>query len=133
MIGSMEHIGLCASDPKALAAWYVTHLEFVVVRALEESRVYFIRCRGGGMLEIYPAAHQADPVDNVHRGLRHIALGVSDIEAEVTRLSLAGISVPEETMVTTPHMRLAFFKDPEGNLIHLVQRNEEIPPYSQKL
>lgn len=127
MIKGIEHIGLCAVDPKILVDWYVRTLGFTIVRALEEHRTYFIRSTNGGMLEIYPAKHPTDPVDNVHRGLRHIALSASDADAEITRLRSAGVAVPEETIVITPDMKLAFFRDPEGNLLHLVERKKEIP------
>jgi glyoxylase I family protein len=127
MIAGMEHVGLCAHDPKNLAGWYVGMLGFRLVRALEEHRTYFIRAQNGGMLEIYPARHPADPVENVHRGLRHLALSTTDLDAEVAHLRSAGIPVPEETLVITPQMKLAFFRDPEGNILHLVQRAKEIP------
>jgi glyoxylase I family protein len=127
MITGMEHVGLCARDPRGLAEWYVSILAFRIVRALEERRTYFIRAPGVGMLEIYPAQHPTDPVDNVHRGLRHIALSASGIDAEVSRLRSAGVTVPPETFVKGPDMAIAFFRDPEGNLIHLVERAEDIP------
>ena len=126
MIKAMEHIGLCARDPKPLVEWYVSTLGFKVVRALEQNRTYFIRARDGGMLEVYPARHPQDPVDNVHAGLRHIALSVTDLEGEVARLRSSGVAVPADTMVVTPEMKLAFFRDPEGNPLHLVERKEEI-------
>lgn len=127
MIRGMEHVGLCAEDPKALADWYVRILGFRIVRALEEQNTYFIRAHDGGMLEIYPAKHSTDPVDNVHRGLRHIALSASDIDAEIDRLRSAGVTVPVDTIVMRSDMALAFFRDPEGNLLHLVARKKEIP------
>lgn len=127
MIKGVEHIGLCAVDPEMLVDWYARTLGFTIVRALEEHRTYFVRSTNGGMLEVYPAKHPTDPVDNVHRGLRHIALSASDVDAEITRLRSAGVGVPEETIVITPDMKLAFFRDPEGNLLHLVERKKEIP------
>lgn len=127
MIKGIEHVGLCADDPHALADWYVAMLGFTIVRALEAHRTYFIRAQDGGMLEIYPAQHRVDAVDNVHRGLRHIALTVVDVNAGILRLRSAGVTVPDETIVRTPSMTLAFFSDPEGNLLHLVERTEPIP------
>jgi len=123
----MEHIGLCADNPKSLAEWYVKTLGFKIVHALDERQTYFIRARDGGMLEIYPAKHQLNPVDNAHRGLRHIALSAGDVESEVARLRLAGVDVPAETMAITPESKVAFFRDPEGNLLHLVERKKELP------
>jgi glyoxylase I family protein len=125
MIKGLEHVGLCAEDPKTLVEWYVRILGFRIVRTLDET--YFIRAHDGGMLEIYSAKHPADPVDNVHRGLRHIALSVSNLDAEIGRLRSAGVSVPDDSIVMTPDMKLAFFRDPESNLLHLVERRKEIP------
>jgi len=125
MIKGMEHVGLCAEDPKTLVEWYARILGFRIVRTLHET--YFIRAHDGGMLEIYPAKHSAAPVDNVHRGLRHIALSVSNLDAEIGRLRSTGVTVPDDSIVMTPDMKLAFFRDPEGNLLHLVERKKEIP------
>lgn len=127
MITGMEHIGLCARDPKGLVDWYVRFLGFRVARALEEARTYFIRTPDGGMLEIYPAKSIQEPVDNIVGGIRHIALSVKGIEGEIARLRRDGVAVPDETIVVTPHMTLAFFRDPEGNLLHLVERSVPIP------
>jgi glyoxylase I family protein len=127
VINGLEHIGLCADDPKHLVAWYVSVLGFRIVRALEDHKTYFIRAADGGMIEVYPAKHATEPLDNVHRGLRHIALSTSDIEEEVGRLRSAGVELPNESIVATPEMKLAFFSDPEGNLLHFVQRTKEIP------
>ena len=66
MIKGLEHVGLCAENPKALADWYVAVLEFSLVRELPEQRTYFIRASDGNMLEVYPAKHPTEQVDNLH-------------------------------------------------------------------
>lgn len=123
----MEHLGVCAEHPKALADWYVNCLGFRIVRVVAEHNTYFIRAKDGSMLEVYPNKDRSDEVDNVHQGLCHIALSVTDLSAEVERLRSSGVVVPVESLVITPEMKLAFFRDPEGNLLHLVERAEEIP------
>jgi glyoxylase I family protein len=127
MINGIEHVGLAAVDPGALVNWYTRMLDFSIVRALPERSTYFIRARNGGMIEVYPAQHESVPVDNVHQGLRHIALAVKDCDAVVAHLRQMGVTVPEEMRVSTNDMKLAFFEDPEGNLLHLVERQTEIP------
>ena len=127
MITGIEHFGICAQEPKALADWYIDHLDFRLVKELEEHRTYFIRAVNGVMVEIYPAKHPMQPIDNVHQGLRHLALSVTSVQAMSERLRLAGTEVPENTIVRTAAMQLAFFRDPEGNLLHLVERKEAIP------
>jgi glyoxylase I family protein len=130
MINGMEHIGLCAENPRALRDWYAGVLGLRVVYALEERATYFMRAPDGGMLEIYPSKNPVSPVDNLHRGWRHVALSVSDVDAEVARLRSSGTVVPPDSIVATSEMKIAFFRDPEGNLLHLVQRNKEIPTFA---
>jgi glyoxylase I family protein len=127
MITGIEHVGLAAEDPQTLVDWYITLLGFRIVYALPDRRTYFIRARNGGMIEVYPAQHACPALDNVHRGLRHIALTVTDCDATVKALREQGVAVPEATRVSTVEMKLAFFQDPEGNLLHLVERRTEIP------
>ncbi len=127
MINGIEHVGLCAEDPIALVEWYVTILGFRIVHSLAEHNTYFIRAHDGGMLEIYPAKRSTDSFDNVHRGLRHLAISASDLDADIGRLRSGGVILPDEAIVVTSDMRLVFFRDPEGNLLHLVERTKEIP------
>lgn len=127
MIRGIEHIGLCADEPTRLMEWYVNLLGFRVVRAADAKRTYFLRAPDGRMLEIYPSKHPTASESNAHRGLRHIALSAVDLDGELVRLRTAGVDVLADTVVTTPEMKLAFFRDPEGNLLHLVERAEEIP------
>ena len=127
MIRGIEHIGLCAADPVALAEWYCSKLGFGVVHAIEDRKTFFVRAQNGGMLEIYPAKTTTQPVDNLHTGLRHIAVAVTDVHLEISLLRAKGIEIPDALIVTTPEMTIAFFRDPEGNLLHLVERRKELP------
>ncbi len=127
MISGIEHVGLAAKDPQALVDWYITLLGFRIAHALHDRHTYFIRAHDGSMIEVYPAQHACLPLDNVHRGLRHVALTVTDCDAVVEALRAQGVAVPEETRVSTSDMKLAFFQDPEGNLLHLVERRKAIP------
>jgi glyoxylase I family protein len=127
MVSGIEHVGLCAVDPDFLTAWYVSTLGFRVVHSIPARHTYFVRSPDGGMLEIYPAAHGPSPSENTMPGIRHFGLSVTDLEAEVQRLVGLGVGVPRDTLVSTPEMKLAFFRDPEGNILHLVERSKPIP------
>jgi glyoxylase I family protein len=58
-------------------------------------------------------------------GLRHIALAVDNLEAAHAQLSSAGVEF-EAAPILLPGMRLFFFRDPEGNYLHLVQRETSL-------
>lgn len=54
-------------------------------------------------------------------GLRHIALSVEDWDVAHTELRAKGIEFGREPIVTSD-LRLHFFRDPDGNSPHLVER-----------
>ena len=126
MILGIEHIGLCAQDPETLIEWYVRVLGFRIMLSMPERRTYFIQDRNIGMIEVYPSTAVTPQMDNVHSGLRHIAIAITGFEEELARLKKSGVDIPENMIVKTPSMKLAFFRDPEGNLLHLVEREHPL-------
>ena len=62
MFKGLEHTALASPNPRALAQWYVDHLEFVI--NFEYDGNYFVRARNGSMLEIIPS-HRGSRSTNV--------------------------------------------------------------------
>lgn len=122
MINGLEHVGLCAQNPERLVDWYTSVLKCQVVHAVKERSTYFLRFPGGGMVEVYPATDQTVPVGNLHSGLRHLAIRVDDFERDCEYVIEHGAALIPEMTVRNDEMKLAFFRDPEGNLLHFVQR-----------
>jgi glyoxylase I family protein len=125
----LEHLGFAASDPRRLADWYV--------RCLGGTQVWdngatppalFVRLHGGLVLEIYPAAASLPGVGtNSNAGLRHLAFRVDRIEDARARLEALGVSFTEPVKPAGGGGRVLFFTDPEGNLVHLVDRPSDAP------
>ncbi len=122
MIKGIEHIGVSARHPERLRDWYVDVLKFSVVHAIEEKSTYFLKAPDGGMAEIYPARKSPGQFENQDAGIRHIALSVEEIEEECERVRQKGVVLIESLKVSTDTVKIAFFRDPEGNLIHFVER-----------
>ena len=118
-----EHIGLAANDPNALKEWYIRALGATVLMELSKSPpAYMLGLPGGLWLEIYAAESSAGPRDNRVAGWRHLALRFDNIENARARLEAAGISFNEPVKPAGGAGRILFFSDPEGNLLHLVER-----------
>jgi glyoxylase I family protein len=125
----LEHLGFAASDPRRLADWYV--------RCLGGTQVWdngatppalFVRLQGGLVLEIYPAAATLTGVGtNSNAGLRHLAFRVDCIEEARARLETLGVTFTEPVKPAGGGGRVLFFTDPEGNLVHLVDRPSDAP------
>jgi glyoxylase I family protein len=124
MIFSVEHLGLAARNSPSLRDWYVNTLDAEVIFANDQNPpAFLLRLPGGAVLEIYPAYRTIEDVsDNRLGGWRHIALRVDSIEKTRTHLSSRGVNFTEEIKPAGGGGRVLFFKDEEGNLLHLVER-----------
>ena len=124
MYFSVEHIGLPARDAAALRDWYVTTLGAVCIAPNGDEPPFFIRLPGSiAMFEIYAATgHNAVVEDNGLAGWRHLALRVHSIEAARKEWEARGVVFMDPLKPAAGGGRILFFKDGEGNLLHLVER-----------
>jgi len=125
----VEHLGVAAHDPVALAKWYQHALGgelFFQIDNPGRSPTAFLRLLGALILEIYPARMSGgDASDNSTAGWRHLALHVPSIEAARTELESRGVTFTEPVKPAGGGGQVLFFADPEGNLLHLVERPAE--------
>jgi glyoxylase I family protein len=121
---SLEHIGLAARDTTALKDWYERTLGARVKFCNgEKPPAYFIELPGGAWLEIYQGTFAVKEVsDNKLQGIRHLALRVGSIESARAELEKRGVKFTEPVKPAGGGGRVLFFEDPEGNLLHLVER-----------
>ena len=119
---TVEHIGLPARNPQALVDWYVTTLGGRRVEFGAAGPPFFVALPGA-VLEIYEAAVSvAQTGDNGVAGFRHLALWVDALEPAQAELERQGVSFPDPVKPAAGGGRVLFFRDPEGNLLHFVQR-----------
>jgi glyoxylase I family protein len=124
---SLEHIGLAAQDTTALKTWYEQVLgAHEVLCNGEEPPAYFMELPGGAWLEIY-AAHRRvkETGENRLAGWRHLALSVESIESARAELAQRGLAITESIKEAGGGGRVLFFQDPEGNLLHLIERSAD--------
>ena len=121
---SLEHIGLAAKDTTALKDWYVRTLgACMIFQNTDSPPAYFLELPGGAWIEIYPSNSSVKEIsDNKLQGWRHLALRVESIEATKAELEGKGVLFGEPIKQAGGGGRVLFFQDPEGNLLHLVER-----------
>ena len=124
MIVGIEHVAIASPDVQKLAQWYVDTLGFVI--NYNSGRTAFIKAPNGSMIELIssegsrPAQTLKDP------GLRHVALTVSDFDAAYAKLKAAGVRFISEPL-DNKGVKVVFFEDPDGNYLHLLQRETPLP------
>jgi glyoxylase I family protein len=120
----LEHIGLPARNPVVLKGWYQRVLSAELVFSNSQSPpAFLLRLPGGVLLEIYSGdASLPQTSNNKLCGWRHLALRVDSVIAAKAELAGKGVSFTEEIKPAGGGGSVLFFQDPEGNLLHLVER-----------
>ncbi|MFL6450247.1 MAG: VOC family protein [Bryobacteraceae bacterium] len=123
MFTGIEHFAIASPNPKRLADFYVSYLEFEIT--YEYAGNYFVQAKDGALIEIIPA--EGDRLQSGMRtpGIRHIAISVENFDAGLEQLQKAGIKLEGEPYEVQGN-RLAFFKDADGNLLHLIYRSKPL-------
>jgi len=124
MFRGLEHTAIASPDPKRLAEWYVQKLDFRINHTYEKN--YFVRAADGSMLEIIPSEGERAPQKMRDPGIRHLAITVDNFDAAAAELRKRGIETVTETIVMGTN-RLIFFHDGDGNLLHLIKREQPLP------
>jgi glyoxylase I family protein len=121
MIRGLEHVGIASPDPERLTQWYVERLGFVVNYHNPVSKTSFVKAPDGSMLEIISSDGERGPGATKTPGLRHLAIEVDDFQQDYARLKASGVEFMTEPAVSGGNS-VVFFKDPDGNILHLIQR-----------
>jgi glyoxylase I family protein len=126
---AIEHLGLAAREPVRLRDWYVRRLGAREVFCNRETPpAFLLALPAGPMLEIYPADSATPGTrNNKLAGWRHLALRVDSIASARRELVSRGVVFDEPVKPAGGGGQVLFFQDPEGNLLHLVERPPDSP------
>lgn len=119
MFTGIEHFAIASANPKRLAEWYIANLDFELT--YEYAGNYFVEAKNGALIEIVPAEGEAPETQIRTPGMRHIAISVDDFDSAYRQLQQQGVTLEGEPY-NSGENRLAFFRDPDGNLLHLIHR-----------
>jgi glyoxylase I family protein len=120
----VEHLGLSARDPAALKDWYARVLGAEVIFANNQPKPAFLLALPGQLLlEIYSGEFSLPQTGNNHlNGWRHLALRVDSVTVAKAELEKQEVTFTEQVKPAGGGGSVLFFQDPEGNLLHLVER-----------
>jgi len=120
----VEHLGLPARDPVALKDWYTRVLGAKVVFGNSHTPPAFLLSLPGQiLLEIYGGEFSLPQTSNNQlNGWRHMALRVESLAVAREELEQHGLKFTEPVKPAGGGGSVLFFQDPEGNLLHLVER-----------
>lgn len=124
---AIHHIAFHCHDIDAQEKFYSRHFGFQRVwtfNAGKPDEFRMIRA-GACCLEFFPKAVDT-PADarggEQPIGLRHLAFSVDNLEDAIAKLKEDGITTdPILDQLPVPGLRICFFRDPEGNIVELME------------
>ncbi len=129
----IEHFAFAARSPEGLADWYCRAMGFRIFTTFNNGegkpKSYMIYLgTNQPMVEIIPADRERPMREkaNTEPGLVHVAITVDDFDAAVKTLSGHGARPEGDERVAPNGTRVRFFRDPEGNLFHILLRTEPL-------
>ncbi|HEU4321944.1 MAG TPA: VOC family protein [Roseiflexaceae bacterium] len=123
-----HHIAIYTAQFERLRAFYTGTLGLPEVGGFEGYNIIFI---AAGSTAIELIEHNAPGVPSSELGWNHLALEVADIDAACAELQGRGVffhEPPFDFPADRPRARVAFFKDPDGNVLELIQMYGERYP-----
>lgn len=130
-IHGLDHVAITVSSLERALAFYQEVLGFRVLGHLDfpgDPRGFTIATldTGRGVIELFSfTAASVHPSggegDDQQVGIRHFALRVTGLDAIADRLRAAGVSFTIPPMNAHGGVRIAFFTDPDGTLIELIE------------
>lgn len=125
LIQGIEHTCIVANNPEALRDWYIDALKFqLIVRDDGHGTAFVLGADGSSIIEFIQAQNNVGIEPYKAQGIRHIALRVNAADAAEAagRLKGRGVEILEDYVALENGTHLFFFRDPEGNVLHLVGR-----------
>jgi catechol 2,3-dioxygenase-like lactoylglutathione lyase family enzyme len=117
----IHHMALTCKEVDATETFYCRHLGFRRVRTCRPGEPgQFVMIRNGDFcLELFGGGTDSEPPK---MGFKHLCFEVDDVDAWYNRLKdVAEFTSEPKNSTISPWLRLAFFKDPDGNMIELNQ------------
>ena len=127
MIQSVEHIAVVTTDVERAARFYTQVLGFKETLRLETTHsgtIVFVSANGT-KLELFGGGKPKEPGEGEGKvGFPHVALLVDDVDGEYERLKALGVEFDTPPTDAGAGIRLAFFKDPDGNRFEIIKFGE---------
>ena len=122
-VAGIEFVEIVCADVDASAQWYSELLGMKPVEGAPPGALWLDA--GAVVLRLVGAtpatqASEWDP-DDLQTGIRHLGFKVADVDAHAERLRDAGVTFTVDPKDATGAVRIAFFLDPDGNRLELVE------------
>ena len=122
MVTGIEHLAIFSPDTAKLKDWYVKMFDFTQVYDNGKG-TYFLKAQDGAMIEFVTSEATNQDTGARVAGIRHIAIAVTSdgFDSMVEKLRGENVEVVTEP-AESKGIKTFFFRDIEGNVLHLIAR-----------
>ncbi|MFW5987912.1 MAG: VOC family protein [bacterium] len=132
MLKDFDHVTITVSDLKESIKFYRDILGLEVMGMLEQNDgdfklVYFKA--GSSVIEMFHFSEKGKAIlenDDHDLGIKHFGFKVDSVDQVTKTLKEKGVEFTLEPLDATGGVRIAFFKDPDGVLIEIVEGTLEL-------
>ncbi len=136
MARTVQHLAFNCRDRIAQERFYTRHFGFRRVRVFNAGAPdeFVMMALGGVRMEFFqtrnPAPDERGGESRV--GFKHMCIEVDDVAAKAAELDAAGVDIDPviDCGDVVPGLFVCFFRDPEGNVVELMQgwQDQDAPP-----
>lgn len=117
----IEHVAIYAKDTKKLSDWYKDMFDGEIVYDNGKG-TYFVAFSDKSMIEFCSSEDANVPTELTVPGIRHIAISTDDFDTLCTKVIKSGVEILKPAAVSDKGIGTIFFRDIEGNILHLISR-----------
>jgi glyoxylase I family protein len=136
MPGTVQHIAFNCKDRIAQERFYTRHFGFRRVRVFNAGRPgeFVMTALGNVRIEFFESKNVGPDERGGERkvGFKHLCFEVDDVESKAAELEAAGVDIDPviDCGDVVPGLYVCFFRDPEGNVIELMEgwEDQDNPP-----
>ena len=126
---SIEHVTIRCRDIESSIDYFTRMFDAEIMfrRQLDQGKQIVFMHIGDSMLELMDMGPAAEPVDpREHYGVHHFGIKVEDFDAAYEDLCNKGAEFLGEPFEPTKGIRLAFLREPNGAVIELTSRDQNV-------
>ncbi|HOB16760.1 MAG TPA: VOC family protein [Defluviitoga sp.] len=131
-----DHLAITVSDLQQSIEFYRDILGFKVLGQLIQDNgnfiIVYLDMGNNKILELFNFSEKGEPIttyNDKNIGIKHFAYKVANVDETYRYLSDKGVEFSMEPTDAEGGVRIAFFKDPDGILIEIIQGELDLKPY----